>query len=127
VISKAIVATAKDTGRGIALEDLTHIRARTTVRAKQRARHSGWAFHQLRSFVEYKAKLAGVPVVAVDPRNSSRTCSACGHCAKENRRTRDLFECQHCHYSTDADFNAARNLRAWAACKTASKLVGLTA
>jgi ribosomal protein L37AE/L43A len=79
------------------------------------------------SFVEYKAKLAGVPVVAVDPRNSSRTCSACGHCATENRRTRDLFECQHCHYSTDADFNAARNLRAWAACKTASKLVGLTA
>jgi putative transposase len=124
VISKAIVAQAKDTGRGIALEDLTHLRDRTTVRANERARHSGWAFHQLRSFVEYKAKLAGIPVVTVDPRNSSRTCSACGHCAKGNRKTQDRVECQHCSHSANADLNAARNLRAWAARKTASKLVG---
>jgi putative transposase len=70
-ISKAIVSKAKDTGRGITVEDLTGIRDRTTVRAKDRARHSGWAFRQLRSFVEYKAKLAGVPVEPVDPRNTS--------------------------------------------------------
>jgi IS605 OrfB family transposase len=111
-ISKAIVATAKDTARGIAVEDLNSIRERTTVRAKQRARHSGWAFFQLRSFVEYKAALAGVPVVAVDPRNSSRTCSACGHCDKANRKSQGSFACLHCGYSTNADFNAALNLRA---------------
>ncbi|MGE5755108.1 MAG: RNA-guided endonuclease InsQ/TnpB family protein [Planctomycetaceae bacterium] len=128
-ISKAIVATAKGTARGIAIEDLKGIRERTTVRAKQRARHTGWAFYQLRSFVEYKAKLAGIPVVTVDPRNSSRTCSACGHCAQENRKTRDRFECQHCNYSTNADFNAARNLRVrgLGRHKPPLKLVGLTA
>jgi putative transposase len=110
-ISKAIVATAKDTARGIALEDLKGIRERTTVRAKQRARHSGWAFFQLRSFVEYKAALAGVPVVAVDPRDSSRTCHVCGHCARGNRPDRDTFRCLHCAYSAMADLNAAANLR----------------
>jgi IS605 OrfB family transposase len=124
VISKELVAAAKGTGRGIGLEDLSGIRERTTVKARQRARHSGWAFFQLRSFVAYKAKQAGVPVVLVDPRNTSRACSACGHCEKANRKTRDQFECRHCGFSEDADLNAARNIasRAWAARKTASEL-----
>ena len=110
-ISKAIVAKAKGTDRGIALEDLRGIRDRVTVRARQRARHGGWAFHQLRAFVEYKSRLAGVPVVAVDPRNTSRTCTVCGHCEKGNRTDRDTFRCLHCDYSENADFNAARVLR----------------
>src|SRR4029079_6560421 len=36
-IAKQLVAKAKDTKRGIALEELTHIRTRTTVRKPQRA------------------------------------------------------------------------------------------
>src|SRR5690606_37816735 len=48
------------------------------------ARLSNWGFHQLRSFVSYKAALLGVPVLLVDPRNTSRTCPECGHVAKEN-------------------------------------------
>lgn len=109
-ISKHIVRTAKDTARGIGIEDLTHIRSRTTVRRKQRARHAGWAFAQLRTFVEYKAQLAGVPVVAVDPRDTSRTCSQCGHCDQANRKRQSEFRCVHCDYSASADFNAARNI-----------------
>ena len=65
-IANGIVRQAKGTERGIAMEDLSGIRERTTVRAKERARHSGWAFAQLQGFVVYKAKLAGVPVVLVD-------------------------------------------------------------
>lgn len=121
-ISKTIVQCAKDTGRGIALEDLTHIRTRTTVRRSQRARHAGWAFAQLRAFTTYKAARDGVPIVVVDPRNSSRTCSTCGHCAATSRKTRDQFLCVHCGLSLPADLNAARVLRAWAARKPASEL-----
>lgn len=62
-------------------------------------------------FVAYKAKLAGVPVVKVDPRNSSRTCSECGHCEKGNRPDQATFRCKQCRYSTNADLNAASNLR----------------
>jgi IS605 OrfB family transposase len=111
-ISKAIVAGAEDTARGIVVEDLGGIRERTTVGRKQRARQAGWSFHQLRSFVEYKARLAGVFVVAVDPRDTSRACSGCGHCDKGNRKGRSDFSCQGCGYSINADLNAARNLRA---------------
>jgi putative transposase len=110
-ISKTLVQTAKDTERGIGLEDLTHIRERTTVWKQDRARHSGWAFAQLQAFVTYKAGLAGVPVVTVDARNTSRTCNVCGHCDKANRKDQATFVCQYCGHSTNADVNAARNVR----------------
>jgi IS605 OrfB family transposase len=110
-IANDLVRLAKDTDRGIALEDLGGIRERTTVRAEDRARHSGWGFHQLRSFVCYKARLAAIPVVFVDARNTSRTCSACGHCEKANRKSQAEFACKHCGFSENADRNAARNVR----------------
>jgi putative transposase len=114
-ISKRIVQTAQDTGRGIALEDLTGIRDRVTVRRKQRARHANWASHQLRQFIEYKAKLIGVPAVAVDPRNTSRTCPACGGVDKRNRPNQSTFSCVSCGHSANADTTAAVNIAARAA------------
>lgn len=36
-----------------------------------------WAFRQLRTFLTYKAAQAGVVLIAVDPRNISRTCPVC--------------------------------------------------
>lgn len=111
VIAKRIVQTAKDTGRGIALEDLTHIRKRVTARRGQRAILHSWAFTQLRAFVEYKARLAGVPVVLVDARNTSRTCPVCGCIDKRNRKTQDAFLCVACSHSGRADYIAALNIR----------------
>lgn len=114
-ISKALVFKAQRTGRGIALEDLQGIRERVTARRRQRARLHGWSFHQERMFIEYKALLAGVPVVAVDPSYTSQTCPECGHCSKKNRPTRDRFCCESCGHAGPADTIAARNIRARAA------------
>jgi IS605 OrfB family transposase len=111
-ISKAVVGRAKDTARGVALEDLGGIRERVSVRRRQRARHSNWAFAHLRSCIEYKARLAGVPVALVDPRNTSRTCLACGHVDRANRPTRARFECVACAFSGAADHVAARVIAA---------------
>jgi len=109
-IAKKIVTKAKDTGRGISLEDLNGIRDRVTVRKAQRRQHHSWSFHQLRSFIEYKAILAGILVRSVDPRNTSRTCPACGHVDKKNRPTRDKFECVECGFAGPADHIAAINI-----------------
>jgi IS605 OrfB family transposase len=106
-ISKAIVRKAKDTGRGIGLEDLKGIRDRITVRKSQRRAHSSWAFAQLRGFVSYKAALQGVRLVCVDPRNTSRTCPVCDCIDKRNRPTRDRFACIDCGFSGPADTTAA--------------------
>jgi IS605 OrfB family transposase len=125
-ISKAIVENAKGTDRGIAVEDLKGIRERITARGSDaRNRLSGWSFAQLYAFLAYKAELAGVLVVTVDPRNTSRTCAACGHCAKSNRRSQSEFVCKACGHRAHADSNAARNIasRAQGARKTPSELV----
>lgn len=114
-ISKHLVAKAKDTGRGIALEDLKGIRDRIQFRKPQRDRMGGWAFLQLRKMIEYKSKLAGVLVVAVDPRNTSRICSECGTCDKASRQSQSEYRCVHCGFEIHADLNAALNIRARAA------------
>ena len=111
VISKRIVAAAKGTSSGIALEDLTHIRSRITVRhGRQRATLHSWAFDQLRQFISYKSRLAGVLVVLVDPRNTSRTCPACGCIDKANRKTQAVFLCTGCGFAGLADLIAAGNI-----------------
>lgn len=115
-ISNEIVAKAKDTGVGIALEDLAGIIGDgKRFRHAQRARMKGWAFFQLRQFVAYKAQREGLPVLFVEPAYTSRTCSACGHCAKGNRKNRNDFACLHCGFSLPADHNAAINIKTRAA------------
>ncbi len=109
-ISKRVVEKAKGTGRGIALEDLGGIRDRITVRHSLRRQQHSWAFGQLRSFIEYKARLAGVLVKLVDPRNTSRTCPVCGCIDKRNRPSQSLFSCVSCGFSAPADTVAAGNI-----------------
>jgi IS605 OrfB family transposase len=109
-ISKRIVAKAEDTGRGIAVEDLTGIRDRITARRPQRATLTSWAFHQLRAFLTYKAALAGVPLVAVDPSGTSRECPECGCIDKCNRPSQARFSCVQCGFAGPADTIAAINM-----------------
>lgn len=57
-----------------------------------------------------KAAWAGREVMAVDPRNTSRRCPACGHTAKENRPTQETFHCQACSHTAHADTVGATNV-----------------
>ena len=117
VISKQIVEDARRTKQAIVLEELTNIRQRIRARCSQRAVLHSWAFAQLGMFLTYKAQLAGVPVIFVDPRNSSRECSECGHTDKANRPSQSVFSCRQCFFSANADLNAARVLSGRGACK----------
>lgn len=111
--AKEYVELARRTGRGIALEDLTHIRGRVTARGGDgRNRLHGWSFAQLRTFIEYKAVAAGVLCVPIDPAYTSQTCAECGYCDRRNRKTQATFRCIHCGHCDNADVNAARNIRA---------------
>jgi len=70
----------------------------------------GWA--EFRRQLEYKQTWRGGMVVAVDPRDTSRTCPCCGHVSAENRKTQAVFRCVRCGHAADADVNAARNILA---------------
>ena len=110
VISKRIVTEAECTSCGIGLEDLSGIRQRVRLRKPQRVALHSWAFAQLGSFVEYKAKRAGVPLVYVDPAYTSQECSQCHHIDKRNRPHQAVFACRSCGVVAHADRNASRNI-----------------
>lgn len=58
--------------------------------------------------LEHKMPAGTVP--RVDPKNTSRTCAACGHCAPGNRESQAVFECEACGHQAHADTNAAVNI-----------------
>ncbi len=110
-ISKALVKEAAQTKKALALEDLTGIRERSNgLNREMRWQMGNWAFAQLRAFCQYKARKAGVALVVIDPRNTSRACAECGHCEKANRKSQKKFLCVKCGHSQNADANAARNI-----------------
>jgi transposase len=74
---------------------------------RMRGRLHRWAWRQLQSFVEYKAKAAGIAVEYVNPAYTSQTCSCCGALGK---RSKHRFECAHCGLRAHSDLNASRNL-----------------
>jgi putative transposase len=113
IISKHLVQRALDRQKALACEVLTGIRQRANgLNRALRTELNNWAFLQLKTFLHYKAKRAGVTLIEVDPRSSSQTCSACGHCERANRKSQERFCCQCCGLEANADVNAALNLKA---------------
>jgi putative transposase len=91
----------------VAYEDL---KVRNMVRNRHLAKSIsdvGWT--QFRSWVEYFGKVFGVVTVAVPPHYTSQNCSNCGKVVKKSLSTR-THTCQHCGYTQDRDWNAARNI-----------------
>jgi putative transposase len=68
---------------------------------------AGWG--DLLAMILYKAESAGREVVAVDPRNTSRTCPECG-LVSAGTRCGAVFRCLRCGHSAHADINAAENI-----------------
>ena len=110
IIAKTIVAEAERTGRGLSLEELKGIRNRVRLRKPQRVAFHSWAFAQLRDFIVYKARRAGVPLVLVDAAYSSKECAVCGHVDRLNRVSQAKFVCRSCGVVAHADRNASRVL-----------------
>ncbi|WSK01303.1 transposase [Streptomyces sp. NBC_01320] len=69
---------------------------------------AGWGVFL--AILNAKAESAGREVIAVDPRNTSRRCSECGHTAKENRPTQEKFHCVACGHTAHADTVGALNV-----------------
>jgi IS605 OrfB family transposase len=88
----------------LVLEDLRYIRENSSFKGVHR-----WNFGQLRDFIKYKATEEGIPVIFVEAKNTSITCSRCGHVEKRNPRGRN-FACVRCGYSVNAEVNAAINI-----------------
>ncbi len=52
----------------------------------------------------------GIKITYVNPAYTSQECSVCHHTEKDNRKTREKFECLCCGHKALADVNATKNI-----------------
>ncbi len=107
-IARIVVDFAKKHGFGIIMEDLRGIRKSINKGRNLNRRLHSWNFRKLQFFIEYKAKLNGIPVVYVNPRNTSSLCPICGGKLAPNGRR--LMKCRSCGYENDRDVIACLNM-----------------
>ena len=68
----------------------------------------GWG--EIMLMITYKGKQRGSNLIKVNPAYTSQTCSECGHCEKNNRKTQANFKCVKCNHQENADVNASKNI-----------------
>lgn len=105
-VAKELILMAKERRYGVAIENLKGLKHRK-VGKRHRKRLHKWAYRNLVNKIVYKAKLHGVPVVFVNPKGTSKTCSRCGEKGIVKGR---WFVCPKCGFQLDRDLNAARNI-----------------
>lgn len=79
------------------------------ARRKNNRSLNSWSFYRLAKFIEYKAALAGILVIRVDPYKTSQRCP---HCGKEHKARDRRYECEcgfHAHRDVVGAINIARN------------------
>ena len=110
-LSKALVE--RDEPTLFVLEDLTGIRSVTeNVRKQDRYFSVSWTFHDLRQKISYKATKEGHVVVFVDPHYTSQRCPKCECVERRNRdKSKHVFKCIRCGYTSNDDRVAAMNLK----------------
>jgi len=111
-ISHDLVVQAKNSQSAIVFEDLKNIKKNTRREVKRLSKNnrgtvSSWSFYQFQQFVEYKARQHGVPVLFINPHNTSKVCARCGGIGERDKKA---FKCPHCGHVEHADVNAAFNI-----------------
>jgi len=119
---KATTDIAKNHGM-ICIEDLRVANMTRRCRGKGRRAKAGLNrsvqdanFYEFRRQLEYKAKLYGATVIAVNPAYTSQRCSVCGHIESGNRPSQAVFLCLDCGHNENADLNAAKNILVAGSC-----------
>jgi len=104
-VANAVLKFAEERRSAIVLEDLKGFKSKRSKELNRRL--SMWPRRKLHQIIEYKAQWRGVPVIKIDPRNSSRTCPICGR-IKDSRMGAE-FACE-CGWHMDRHINASINL-----------------
>jgi IS605 OrfB family transposase len=107
LLSKRLVQFAEYSKAAIVLENLTLHGAGGRSRRMNR-RLSSWPRGEIHRQIEYKAALAGVPIIKVNPAWTSKTCPVCG--ARRRDRVGKDFVCLMCDWEMDRQINAGLNI-----------------
>jgi putative transposase len=119
-IADKIIEKAKEVdASAIVMENLNHIekkwRKQKNLKNPEkkksrelRGRLNRWSFRKLQEIIDYKAKLARLDVIYVNPRGTSSRCPVCGVRLSPNGHR--VLKCPRCGYENDRDVIAVLNL-----------------
>ncbi len=106
VLEDLRVSTMSRSAKGTVEAPGTHVRQKASL--NRAILHQG--LYELRRQIQYKEEWRGGMTLLVNPAHTSQECSVCGHLSSENRPSRELFYCQRCGHTSNADENAAKNV-----------------
>lgn len=113
-VSTLIVEKARANKEAIVLERLkgirrAHMKGNGEGKARRR-RIALWPFRRLQSYIEYKARWAGVPLEYVSAAYTSKSCHVCAYINRSLTLTERSWLCPQCGAMLDRDLNAAINI-----------------
>lgn len=104
--------------KNISIEDLTLFKTKSSfvkikefdgIKLSKLIRHI--RLSSIGKWIEQQAEKRMLKVHRVPAAYTSQRCNCCGHIDRENRVKKSLFKCVSCGYTSDADYNAAINVK----------------
>lgn len=108
--TKQIVEIAKQNNCSIVVGDLGLKDKLVKGKSSKSLRKKGHSvpYYKIKTLLQYKALIAGIPIIFVNEAYTSQECSKCGVVCKINRKG-ERYECD-CGYKQQADLNGAINI-----------------
>jgi len=109
--AKKIIDKAVEVGAMvIVMEDLRRLNWEDKGSKELNGRLHRWGYRRFQQILEYQARLHGLNVKYVDPKNTSRICPVCGGELDPSQNGHRLRICQTCGLEEDRDVIAVKNL-----------------
>ena len=109
-VAKEIIGKALEIGATvIVMEDLEIYKGDKGSKELNGRLHR-WGYRRFQRILEYQARLHGLNVKYVDPKNTSKICPICGDELDSSPNGRRLMKCQKCGLEEDRDTVAVKNL-----------------
>jgi putative transposase len=109
-VAGEIIGKAKEVGATVIMMDDLNIRKEEKGSKELNGRLHRWSYRRFQKILEYEAKLHGLNVKYVDPKNTSKMCPIYGSELDPSPNGRRLMRCWRCGLEEDRDMIAVKNL-----------------
>ena len=107
VTTEVVKLLSEYEGIVVAMERLETLQPAKAYNKTHRWLRHNFPRRKIQRFIEYKARLRGIPTLYVSAYETSKLC---GRCEYEGERNKGWFKCPHCGYQQDGDVSAAINI-----------------
>jgi len=107
---KEVIGRAEEIGATVIVMEDLEIHKEDKGSEELNGRLHRWSYGRFQRMLEYQAKLHGLNVKYIDPKNTSSICPVCGGKLNPSPNGRRLRRCRRCGLEEDRDVIAVKNL-----------------